>query len=439
MLKSWFALDTHRKCNMDVNSTRIESIDWRSVWPWLNIFRVGGIAAGPRKVLVAMLGLLTFGAGELLIGQALPFADQQNSSVIWVCLGDENQHFDAYGSTAALDLVGRFYREPLQSIDAARNWKLVVSPLESVLGPLMELFQADKSWSSTADAWTRLLWAVVVWSIFGGAITRMAATEFAANQKASAREALKFSTSKLLRFLTAPALPIAGIGCIWFACMIVGWIGAIPSVGENALGIGYGLTLLLGVAMSVMLIGVAAGWPLMVATIGVEASDGFDGLSRSYSYVINRPWYFAWSVFVSLVYGSIVIFVIWVVANLAVHLSNAAITTSLGSEAADTLLVQHKGIMKVASRPQEIGVTQEPVSVGTIVGFWLSIWTLGVLGFVNSYFWSATTAVYFTMRQKVDGISMKEVFLPPKPTAETAAEPSASSNESDESTETTGQ
>ena len=45
--------------------------------------------------------------------------------------------------------------------------------------------------------------------------------------------------------------------------------------------------------MTLVLIPLAVGWPLMHATVAAEAEDGFDALSRSFAYVHHRPWHYA--------------------------------------------------------------------------------------------------------------------------------------------------
>jgi len=41
--------------------------------------------------------------------------------------------------------------------------------------------------------------------------------------------------------------------------------------------------------MTLLLVGVLLGWPLMWATISVEGTDSFDALSRTYAYVFQKP------------------------------------------------------------------------------------------------------------------------------------------------------
>ena len=68
-------------------------------------------------------------------------------------------------------------------------------------------------------------------------------------------------------------------------------------------GMFWPLALLAGLIMALLLVGLAVGWPLMWATISVEATDPFDALSRSYSYAFHRPIRYLFYVIVAAVLG----------------------------------------------------------------------------------------------------------------------------------------
>src|SRR5690606_18437347 len=65
------------------------------------------------------------------------------------------------------------------------------------------------------------------------------------------------------------------------------------------------LALLGGFVMALLVIGALGGGSLLWPTIAVEGSDGFDAMSRSYSYVYSRPWRAAFLAAVAIVYGAI--------------------------------------------------------------------------------------------------------------------------------------
>src|SRR5207302_10494442 len=75
-------------------------------------------------------------------------------------------------------------------------------------------------------------WFLVIWSVFGGAIARIAAVHVARDEKMSVRQALRFSTSKLLSFLFAPLIPLIIVMVIGVIISAVAWcLLHIPVVG----------------------------------------------------------------------------------------------------------------------------------------------------------------------------------------------------------------
>ena len=134
-------------------------------------------------------------------------------------------------------------------------------------------------------------------------MTRIAAVEQATETPIAFSAALRFSLENFTSYMTAALLPVVGIGVFWLLCLVGGWIGRIPFVGPPVLGLLWGLELVFGFLMALILMAAVAGWPLMYATIGAEASDGFDAFSRSYSYVFTRPWHYLWFGLVALTYG----------------------------------------------------------------------------------------------------------------------------------------
>ncbi len=163
--------------------------------------------------------------------------------------------------------------------------------------------------------------------------------------------------------------------------------------------------------MALILIGAAAGWPLMYATISTEASDGFDGFSRAYSYVFSRPWHYLWFCTVAFAYGACVVTFVHFVASLVVYLTAAGVASSLGTSATNGLLFGAPDSLGGAGLLA--GTSAGTFNVGTLfVGAWIQAVGLLVSGFITSYFWTATTVIYLLLRQVDDATDFHEVSLP---------------------------
>jgi hypothetical protein len=255
----------------------------------------------------------------------------------------------------------------------------------------------------------QVTWGAIVWAVFGGAISRIAAVQFARDENVGLRHALVFSLSRLPGFVTAPFLTMVGIGSLWLLCVVGGWFGRIPAVGPVIVGVLWGLELLFGFLMAVVLAGLAAGWPLMFATIAVEGSDGFDGLSRAFNYVFERPLYYFWQLIVVMLYGSLAVFVVWLMAQLAVHLATWGVAWGMGAESIGEIT---QGFPSVVTTGAIAGAATEaePGPGATLAAWWTNGWAVLLHGFVHSLFWTNATIMYFLLRRSVDANDFDEVF-----------------------------
>jgi hypothetical protein len=150
----------------------------------------------------------------------------------------------------------------------------------------------------------------------------------------------------------------------------------------------------------------------MYATIGAEASDGFDAFSRSYSYVFTRPWHYLWFGVVALTYGALVTMFISFVASLVVYLSAAGVASGFGPTAAANMLL---GAPESVGRADFVSnLPAKGLGPGTLLaGAWLQLVGLLVAGFAVSFFWTASTVIYLLLRHVDDATDFREVYPPP--------------------------
>jgi hypothetical protein len=390
---------------MNSNQTGLQRIDYRRLFPWVHLFRAFRIAVDPRKLILAGMAIVTLAAGEALFSY-LPFweagseiSEESTSDRLMLIfpwqepfgydvpsLTESDQEF---GLSPILDAPGTVL------LSIASNWQLVLRPVREPLQSTIMLFQGDLSWAQSAVAWTRLLWLLLVWGLFGGAITRIAAVQFARDQNIGLVPALKFAVSRYLSFVSAPLVAVGFLGMMWLMCVAAGYFGRIPAVGDVVLGLLWIVPLLIGLLMTIILIGGVPGWPLMYATISTEDSDAFDGFSRSCSYVYSRPWHYLWYSVVAMIYGSVVIFFVITVASLGSYL--AFWSVSAGG-----------GFKEIVNYPKYgFNSVCELLSL-----LWMQFWAILVHGFVYSYFWTSVTIMYFLLRQSEDAVELDVVSLP---------------------------
>ncbi|MFQ3592215.1 MAG: hypothetical protein SNJ82_03380, partial [Gemmataceae bacterium] len=358
---------------------------------------------------------------------------------------------------------------------------VMIEPLIKFVRPIVYFLSPNNTFSSKTYFLLAAAVMLVTWSIFGGAITRIAAVQYATRgERIGALEALRFTTRRLVDYILAPIFPIGFVFILVVFSVIPYFFVMIPVVGDFLAGVLWPLWLLFGVIMAVALVGLV-GWPLMAATISTEGTDSWEAVSRTYSYVYQRPWHFIWYALVSIAYGGAVVFFVGFMASFAVFLAKWATTNTPGSayfnreplplfvyaptsfgwrelllegamaEARDTRDKVIRPLRPVVE-PRSSGRSDriDPLALedfkaslrwwnfmgAAMVGFWLALAFLLMLGFGYSFFWTASTIIYFLLRKSVDTNELDDVYQeeedaqpryatpPPAPASPTAPVPS---------------
>jgi hypothetical protein len=157
--------------------------------------------------------------------------------------------------------------------------------------------------------------------------------------------------------------------------------------------------------MAILLLGLVFGWALMWPTVSVEGTDSFDALSRSYSYTFQRPFHYLFYVIVAGVLGLLAAHVVVYFVEWTNWL--AIWSASWGSGAARAKEIGH--FLRTAPLPED---TPWSVSAGVkVLTFWTDCVMLLGAAYFYSYLWTAATAVYYLLRQSVDGTEPDEVSV----------------------------
>jgi len=151
-------------------------------------------------------------------------------------------------------------------------------------------------------------------------------------------------------------------------------------------------------------------------------------LSRSGSYVLQKPWSYLWYALVAIVYGAVVVFFVGLMGSLMVYFAKwgmslvaLKIGASYDRDPSCMFIWAPKSFAWRELLPHGNATdVNEPTAVSThpwnyigpfLVALWLGIVFLMIIGFGYSYFWSASTIIYLLMRRKVDDTELDEVYL----------------------------
>lgn len=315
--------------------------------------------------------------------------------------------------TIIIGIAGPFFMAC--SLRGSDLWAKFVNGDYKCLGELY-----DKAWGmifSLPLYWIILIVAVtyllltIVWAYFGGFITRIAAINLTKDEGLEANKALAFTNKKFLAYLSPCIICIFGFLFFWFCNFMGGVVGRIPYVGELLMAIFLPLAILSGFIMVFIMIGSVFGSPLFYPTIGVEGSDSFDAMSRSFSYLYARPWHYIFYQAAAIIYGVCTTAFVWLFGCCMVRTALWAGELGLGSEKFGSIVpLKFKSIVSLPI----LRITENASVTQYIAAFVIGVWLIIIFGFILaytvSYFFSAQTAIYLLLRKKVDDIDVKEVF-----------------------------
>ena len=258
------------------------------------------------------------------------------------------------------------------------------------------------------------------------------------------RQALRFSASKFFSFFTAPLIPALVIVIIGLLVALGGLPGNLYGIGALYLGLLAGLALLAGLVITFVTIGLFAGAGLMYPTIAVEGSDSFDAISRSFSYVFLKPWRALLYGLTALAHGVVCYafvrgFALIVLkctrfwADVGVWQSGQTLP---GAENKLVLMWPEPTFASLHGPIPSEALTGMEYAGALLMTFWVYIVVGLVAAFVLSYASSATTAIYYLLRRKVDATDLDDVYVEEaeeeQPPAEEPEEPATGETEEPE-------
>lgn len=409
---------------VDEEKGTLRVVAWLEIFPWLTIFRTFRLAIGIRVLLLAAVAVFLTVLSWALLGwvfsssDSLPRLIPQESRCPWLALanlvpdrpallapglepgvqtmsprpGSETPSAAETPWAAAMRSDERMRQAPAETRDPdAGVWGQLSRPFRELFG--LKVTLVDSVYLVLCGLTT-----LAIWAFFGGAITRIVAVRLASDERISLMVSLRYACSKWGAYFAAPLFPLIGV---LLAALPIVVLGVLLKFGTGVFvaALLWPLALLGGLLMAILLLGLLFGWPLMWATISVEGTDSFDALSRAYAYVFQRPLHYLFYALVALFLGSLG----WLlVSNFAAGVVGTTYWAASWGSNADRLAL-------VILHDENLGTVSSTGAV--ILLFWVSCVKMLAVAFLSTFFWAASTAVYFLLRRDVDATEMDEVFL----------------------------
>jgi len=369
----------------------LRAVAWQELFPVLRLLSAARMALNFRLLLLAAVALVGTTAGWRVLGDL--FANTDNAALTLDMQANDIWPWDPHKAD-----IGPLHSGEVISPGAWEDRNPLVRAWTGISEPFKSIYRADFTLTRWAYWLCCALWSLALWAFFGGAITRIAAVTFARQENVSWRKVGAFVRPRWFSYVAAPLMPIL---CTFMGAAVLALVGLMMQADWGLLvaGIIWPLVLIGGFIMAFLLIGLYFCWPLMWGAISAEGTDAFGALSHAYAYVMQRPLRYFLYALLAAVIGVLAWFVVTQFAFWIIELSYWGVSWGSG---ADRLAVVNN-----ADDLSDLGRT------GTqFILFWNGCVTTLALAFVFSYFWVASTVIYFLLRREVDATELDEVYFP---------------------------
>ncbi len=374
------------------DSDTLRKVAWAEICPWLIIFKVFRLAIGGRVLLMAALAILITLAGWSMLGSFFDVGPEIDAwlrpadGCPWVAL---ESHVPDYPAVPSVSTAAN----PAGMITSGRDG--VFGPWVQLTRPLLAAMSSDRTLSDVGCLLLCALWSLATWAFFGAAITRIAVVQLAAEERVGLAASLRFACSKWLSFFAAPLFPMGGVVLAGIPVFILGLLMR-AEVGLLLSAVVWPLAIVAALFMAVLLLGLIFGWPLMWGTVSAEGTDTFDALSRSYAYVFQRPLHY-------LFYA--------VVASIIGYLGWLLVSNFAAGVVFLSYYVAGWGAGGIELAPGAEGLGSLGYAGAVLIRVWTGCVKILAVGYLYSYFWTATAAIYLLLRRNVDATELDEVYL----------------------------
>ena len=329
--------DRQTRMMKDIGEGTIRRVDWTELTPVVLLLRVFNIALGLRILLIALIGL------------------QVN---VWI------------NALAGIKLVNS---ASVQRAHQGEPHFYAGVPFDV---PYAAFADMDFSGQQTPILLLWLISVILVWSICGGMICRIVAVRLTIDESESMSNLFLFLRKRGVSLISAPVLVLLGILCCFLPVLIAGWMLAVPLL-NYIVAIPFPIPFAFTCLTVFLAVVLAVGFMLLFAAVSVDGSDGFDAISRMFSYVCQRPLHYIvyWLCCGILGYLGYLL-MMFVIINPSIHLC-----------------------WRVVPAGSEVFVT-----------FWAGVFVLIPLAYVFAWFWTSSVAIYLLLRRSVDATPFCEIY-----------------------------
>ncbi len=254
---------------------------------------------------------------------------------------------------------------------------------------------SDSPWMVVLTLPVLLVWT----ALMGGAISRTAACDFAHGLRITWPQGLGFAAGRWPSLFGSLSIPLL---LIWIKCAALA-VGAWALLGLPVLdvlgGLGWGLFLLGGLVVTVLVLAFALGHAMLVPAVTCDAADAIDSIQHAYAYVFARPLRLVLYLVILLVQASLVA----MIGSLVIALVGGVTAGTTG------VWLGERGGEILANRA---GLEGSSRGAAWLINFWTAIPALLLSAYLVSLYWCSGTLLFLAMRRICDGQEPTEIWMP---------------------------
>jgi hypothetical protein len=213
--------------------------------------------------------------------------------------------------------------------------------------------------------------------VFGSMICRTVAVRLTIDESESLPNLFRFFIQRASSLISFVILLCLGILCCLLPVKVAAWLAAFPYL-DYVIALTLPIPLLFAFFAAVLAVGLVFGWMLMFAAVCVDGSDGFDAISRMFSYLYQRPLHYVFYWFYCAILGCVGCAVVILFSETVIYLT----VQSCNFPLQDTLPAR----------------------------CWFFLIKLLPAAYGFSWFWTSSIAIYLLLRRSVDAAPFNEIY-----------------------------
>ena len=264
---------------------------------------------------------------------------------------------------------------------------------------------------------------LAIWSLFGGALARMNALHATRNIRLSPTQSLRFAARRFhwlfLSYLVPAVVGVSMIGLLWLFGFVFFGLPYLHVVGDVFGGLLFFVALLIGLAFTLLLIGLLGTGNLLFPAVAVDDADAFDANSRAMSYIATRPWHLLLYTVVGLIYFGVTYLFVVIVVFFALSVTQYFVGAGAGmfmpgSRFEAMLPAPELGQLAYSVDWAELNMNATLAGsagrvAASIILVWVHLFIALVAAYAVSFYFSAHTLIYLLMRKGVDETEFDEI------------------------------